>query len=188
MACCIKPKNNKAEEVPYKAGEENAAPKPAVKTNKIKATPVEDVKEERAGGSPVEPTQEERRESQASVDVLAPVKEAERKAAEKEFTEEEKADKAEEEAVEARVEALNADPESAQAYRKESLASEAEIGFVTISEDHTNASLPSSPKGAAMPEPKDESETKKLEAEEPIIPHHNYDPNQILVGGAGGFD
>jgi len=131
--------------VPYKAGEENAAQtKPAGKTNKIKATPVEDV--HAPTDSPAEPAKEERRESHASVDVLAPVKEAERKAAEKELTEEEKADKAEEQAVEARVEALNEDPESAQAYRKESLTSEAEIGFVTLNEDKTNADQPSSPK------------------------------------------
>lgn len=132
--------------MPYKAGEENAAQtKPAGKTNKIKATPVEDV--HAPTDSPAEPAKEERRESHASVDVLAPVKEAERKAAEKELTEEEKADKAEEQAVEARVEALNEDPESAQAYRKESLTSEAEIGFVTLNEDKTNADQPSSPKG-----------------------------------------
>jgi len=95
---------------------------------------------------------------------------------------------AEDEAVQARLQELHEDRDSKQNYRKTSLESHDEIGFVTISEDRTvGEGSPSSSKGQikAMPKPEDDTATKKLDVEEPIIPNHKDDPNQILVGGAG---
>lgn len=127
---------------------------------------------------------EDKRASQVSdgVDVLAPVKEAERRAAEKELTEEEKADKANDDEMTAKVAALNEDPESEKAYKRESLKSEEEIGFVTVSAD----GVPSKKESIkSMPAVTEEGEAKKNSVEEPIIPESSNDPDQVLVGGAG---
>lgn len=130
------------------------------------------------------PKEDEKRASVKSddVDVLAPVKEAERKAAEKELTEEEKADEEAQKEVDEKVAALNEDPESEKAYKRESLKSEAEIGFVTVSENDEPKKKDS---GVSMPVASDEAEIKKNSVEEPIIPEGSNDPDQVLVGGAG---
>lgn len=81
-----------------------------------------------------------------------------------------------------KVAALNEDPESEKAYKRESLKSEAEIGFVTVSENDEPKKKDS---GVSMPVASDEAEIKKNSVEEPIIPEGSNDPDQVLVGGAG---